>query len=113
MEKISPIERQVRFWKKYGFAAPLLFVAVGVVVELLNIFHFHIYIIIGGGIAAATAVVWWWWTIFTISKLNRILTKNTENFSELVGIVKEMNKDIHETRTSNRKRGKQETPKSQ
>lgn len=113
MEKISPIERQVRFWKKYGFAAPLLFVAIGVVVEILHIFHFHIYVIIGGGIAAATAVVWWWWTIFTISKLNRILTKNTENFSELVGIVKEMNKDIHETRTSNRKRGKQETPKSQ
>ena len=111
MEELTPIERQVRFWKKYGFTAPLFFVAVGVVVEILNIFHFTTYILIGGGVAAFTAVAWWWWTIFTIAKLNRVLHKNTENFSELVDIVKEMNKDIHEG-VSDRKRGIKEADKS-
>lgn len=105
--ELSKVNRQISFWEKFGVRAPLAFVAIGVVVYLLHWFDFHLFIIVGGGFAAMVAVIWWWWALFTLHKLDRLLTSNTENFIELVGIVKDLNKSIHEQNNSTRERGKQ------
>lgn len=106
------IQKQVEFWKKYGIYSPLIFTAVGVVVYILGIFDFNLYMKIGLGVAVATSVIWWWWTLITIIKLDKTLKQNVENFGELVGIVKDLNRTIHDS-TSDRQRTKPPTDKTE
>lgn len=103
----TKVDRQISFWEKFGFRAPLAFVAIGVVGYLLHWFDFHWIAIVGGGFAALVAVIWWWWALYTLHKLDRLLTNNTENFIELVGIVKDLNRNIHEQNSSARQRREQ------
>lgn len=103
----TKIKKQISLWEKFGVRAPLAFVAIGVVTYLLHWFEFHLFIIVAGGFAAAVAVIWWWWALYTLHKLDRLLTNNTENFIELVGIVKDLNRNIHEQNNSARQRREQ------
>lgn len=100
------IDKQLKFWKTYGIYSPLVFVVGLIVCYFLDIFSFSLWMIIGGTILACTAVVWWWWTMFTIGKINSALTKNVEQFLELLGIVKDLNHEIKSSTPNNRKRGK-------
>jgi len=109
--KKSLISKQIAFWKAYGIYSPLVFVVGLIVCWWLEWFHIDTWFVIGGTILACTAVIWWWWTMFTINKLNNTLTKNVEQFLELLGIVKELNHDVRES-SSNRQRGKPKANKN-
>jgi hypothetical protein len=102
------IDKQLKFWKTYGIYSPLVFVVGLIVCWLLDWFNIETWFVIGGTVLACTAVVWWWWTMFTIGKLNSTLTRNVEQFLELLNIVKELNHEVKET-SSNRQRGIKKT----
>jgi len=106
------LEKQIYFWKTYGILSPLVF-AVGLIIAYwLNWFDVELWMLIAGIVAGCTAVVWWWWTMFTIGKLNNTLTKNVEQFLELLNIVKDLNHEFKEQSSNNRKRGKPEADKN-
>lgn len=108
----NKVEKQVKTWIKYGTYAPLVF-AVGFIVSyFLELFHFDRWMIVAGTVFSVTAVVWWWWTLFTILKLNNTLTRNVEQFLELVNIVKDLNAAVKDGSPNNRKRREQEENKS-
>ena len=108
----NKIDKQVSAWIKYGTYAPLVFAVGAVTAYWLEVFHFERWMIVAGIIFVCTAAVWWWWALFTILNLNNTLTRNVEQFLELVNIVKDLNSVIKDESPNNRKRGKQEENKS-
>lgn len=110
--KKTKIDKQLNFWKKYGLLSPLVFAVGFIVCYWLDWWNIDSWMKIAGVVLACTGVCWWWWTMFTIGKLNHTLTRNVEQFLELLNIVKDLNHAVKEASPNNRKRGKPSKPKS-